>query len=167
MSTKIGKRHLYNKDQDIKTQRKHWLTCTSKYDKIAELLSSQKLKGNACEISSIVQCRGILSGQAPNGLSILQKNDPSRHPLLPGHQVHPGGARPPGIGIGINMTGKTGLKSGKMKQHRLNSQEVDLGNGKLDARFRTPSRKLSTSSPDRRLNIFLCYRLQQLRSHSC
>ena len=42
--------------------RKHWLTCTSKYDKIAELLPSPKLKSNACEISSILQCKGILSG---------------------------------------------------------------------------------------------------------
>ena len=51
----------------------------------------------------------------------LQKNVLSRHPLLLGHQVHPGGPRPPGRRTGINMIGKTarGLKSGKMKQRRL------------------------------------------------
>ena len=108
-------------------QRKHWLMCTSKYDKIAALLSSQKLQGNACEISSMLQCEGILSGQAAIGLIILQKNDLSRHPLLPGHQVHPGGPRPLGLRTGINTNGKTvrGLKSGEMRQHRLRSQEVD------------------------------------------
>ena len=81
---------------------------------------------------------------------------PSRHPLLPGHQVHPFGPRPPGLRTGINTNGKTvrGLKSGKMKQHRLRSQEVDPGTGKLGAQFRTPSRKLSTSTHDRRLNNF-------------
>ena len=77
-------------------------------------------------------------------MSTLQKNDPS----LLGHQVHPGGPRPPGLRTGINMSGKTmsGLKSGKMKQHRLRSQDVDPGTRKLGAQFRTPSRKLSTSS---------------------
>ena len=63
VSTKTSQRHLYKKkDQDTKTQRKHWLTCTSKYDKIAESRWSQKLKGNPCEISSILHCKGISSG---------------------------------------------------------------------------------------------------------
>ena len=124
VSTKINKRHLYFNNQDTKTQRKHWLICASKYDKIAALFSSQKLQGNACEISSILQCEGILSGQALIGPIILQKNDLSRHLLLPGHQVHPGGPRPPGLRTGINSNGKTvrGLKSGEMRQHRLRSQ---------------------------------------------
>ena len=141
-------------------QRKHWLICTSKYDKIAELLSSKKLKGNACEISSIIQCNGVLSGQALIGLNISPKNALSRHPLLPGHQAHPGGPCPPGIRTGISTNGKTvrGPKSSKMRQHRLGSQEVDPGTMKLEARFRTPSRKLSTSTHDRRHNFF-CYRL--------
>ena len=39
VSTKISKRHHYQKDQDTKM-----LTCTSQYDKIAEVLLSQKLK---------------------------------------------------------------------------------------------------------------------------
>ena len=114
-------------------QRKHWLICTSKYDKIAALLASQKLQGNACEISSILQCKGILSGQALIGPIILQKKDLSRHLLLPGHQVHPGGPRPPGLRTGINTNGKTvrGLKSGEMRQHRLRSQEVDPSTRKL------------------------------------
>ena len=92
------------------------------------------------------------------GPIVLQKNDSSRQPRLPGHQVHPGGPRPPGLQTGINMNGKTvrGLKSGKMKQHRLRSQKVDPSTRKPVARFRTPSRKLSTSSRDRRLNIFFC-----------
>ena len=46
------------------------------------------------------------------------------------------------------------LKSGKMKQHRLKFQEVDPDTGKLEARFRTRSRQLSTSTHDDRLNIF-------------
>ena len=92
----------------------------------------------------------------------------SRHPLLPGHQVHPGGPRPPGLRTGINTNGKTvrGLERGKMRQHRLRSQEVDLGTRELGARFRTPSRKLSTSTHDRRLNIIF-YGLQQLRCPCC
>ena len=54
------------------------------------------------------------------------------------------------------MNGKTvcGLKSGKMRQRRLRSQEVDPVTGKPEARFRTPSRKLSTSTHDSRLNFF-------------
>ena len=47
--------HLYQQDQDTKTQRKHWLACTRKCDKIAELPPSR-------EINSILQCTGILSG---------------------------------------------------------------------------------------------------------
>ena len=39
-------------------------------------------------------------------------------------------------------------------QDETSTQEVDLGTRKLEARFRTPSWKLSTSTPDRRLNIF-------------
>ena len=56
----------------------------------------------------------FLFGWALIGLSTLQKNDPSRHP---------GGPRPLGLRTGINMNGKTvrGLRSGKMKQHRLRS----------------------------------------------
>ena len=55
------------------------------------------------------------------GLNILQKNAPSRHPLLPGHQVHLGGPRCPGLRTGINTNGMTvrGLTSGKIRQHRL------------------------------------------------
>ena len=64
VSTQISKRHFYQKDQDTKMQRKHWLICTRRYDKIAESFLSQKLKGNACKISSILQCKGIFSGEA-------------------------------------------------------------------------------------------------------
>ena len=55
------------------------------------------------------------------------------------------------ISNGITTNGKTvcGLKSGKMPQ------EVDPGIRKLEARFRTPSWKLSTSTHDCRLDIFL------------
>ena len=52
-------------------------------------------------------------------------------------------------------------------QDRLKPREVDPSTKKLEARFRTPSRKLPTSTHDRHLLTFLCYRLQQLRSHSC
>ena len=38
----------------------------------------------------VLQCEGILSGWALIVLSTLHKNDPSRHLLLSGHQVHPG-----------------------------------------------------------------------------
>ena len=62
LAMKTSKRHLCNKDQDTKTQRKHWLSCTSKYDKITVFLLSPKLKGNAGKISSIVHCKDNLSG---------------------------------------------------------------------------------------------------------
>ena len=54
------------------------------------------------------------------------------------------------------MSGNTvnGLKSGKMKQPRLRSQEVDPGTWQLGAQFQTTCRKLSTSSPYRRLDNF-------------
>ena len=82
--------------------------------------------------------------------------------FLLGYQVHLGGTPLRGFRIGITTNGKTvcGLKSGKMPQ------EVDPGIRKLEARFRTPSWKLSTSTHDRRLDIF-CFRLQQLRCRSC
>ena len=62
-----------------------------------------------------------------NWTEYFAEEQPSRHPLLSGHQVHPGGHRPPGLRTGINTYGKTvcGLKSGKMRQHRLRSQEVE------------------------------------------
>ena len=54
-------------------------------------------------------------------LNILRESDSSRHLPLLGHQVRPGGLRPPGLRTGIKTNGKTvrGLKSGKMRQHRL------------------------------------------------
>ena len=102
-------------------QRKHWLICRSNHDKNWEFLLSPKLKGNACTISLILQCKGILSGWALIGLNISQKNVLSRHPLLPGHQGHPGGLRPPGLRTGMSTIGKTVRrpKNGKMRRHRL------------------------------------------------
>ena len=62
VSTKISKRHLYHKDQDTKMQRKHLVDMHKQVRQDCGVPLSQKLKGNACEISSILQCKGILSG---------------------------------------------------------------------------------------------------------
>ena len=67
VSTKIGKRHLYHKDQDTMKQRKHWLVSRGNHDKkIGNSFYPKKLTGNACIISLILQCNGILSGPSTN-----------------------------------------------------------------------------------------------------
>ena len=108
----ISKRHLYHNDQDAKMQRKHWLICTCKYDKIAEFLSSQKVQGNACEISSIFQCKGIFVWHSTNWTEYFAEERPQSTSSSSGT---PSSSWWTSSSWGINTNGKT-----------LRSQEVDL-----------------------------------------
>ena len=106
VSTKASKRHPYHKDQDAKMQRKHWLICRSKYDKNAEFLISQKLNPSM---------QKYLEWRSTNWAEYFAEE---RTQPTSSSSWTPSSS---GLRTGISTIGKTasGLKNGKMRQHRL------------------------------------------------
>ena len=79
--TKVDSTHLYQQDQGTKKQKSHKSRCKGDRDKIWHSHFSQKVKGGAGVIGSILHCEGTVRGKVVIRPSFSQKNA-NRQPHL-------------------------------------------------------------------------------------